>query len=246
MKIFDLVIFWVHIAPTYYWLAYVIGFIIWYIIINKRWILKEKEIDTLAFFMFLWVILWWRLWYVIFYDLPYYTTNPIDILKTWQWWMSFHWWVIWVLIAMWFFSYKFKKNFFDIADHITSILPIWLWLWRIANYLNKELLGKAYDWFLSVEKAWQYYFPSPLLEAILEWLVLYFILAYLMKKRKYYWQVWAWFLLFYWIFRFLIEFVRMPDPQIWYFFWWITMGQILTLPMIIFWAYYLFFLKKSY
>ncbi len=244
MKIFDLNIFWIHIAPSYYWLAYVIGFILWYIIIYRRKIFTEKELDILWIFIFFWVFLWWRIWYILFYNLNYYITNPIDIFKTWQWWMSFHWWIIWVVIAMILFAIKYKKNFYNLADNIASVLPIWIFLWRIANYLNKELLWKTYTWFLAVEKNWQFYFPSPLLEAICEWLILYFILFYIFKKRKYYWQIWGWFLLFYWIFRFIIEFIRIPDPQVWYIFWFFTMWQILTLPMMIFWFYYLVFFKK--
>jgi phosphatidylglycerol---prolipoprotein diacylglyceryl transferase len=243
MKIFDFTIFGIHIAPSYYWLAYVLGFVFWYLIIRNRKILKENEIDTLGIFIFFWIILWARIGYILFYDLFYYISNPLDILKTWQWWMSFHGWVIWVILAMFLFSYKYKKSFLDLADNIVSILPIWLWLGRIWNYLNKELLWNAYSWFLAVEKNWQYYFPSPLVEALFEWLILYFILNYIFKKRKYLWKVWAGFLFFYGIFRFWIEFIRTPDSQIWYLFWWLTMWQILTIPMIIAWIYFWLFFK---
>ncbi|EKE29765.1 MAG: hypothetical protein ACD_2C00102G0001 [uncultured bacterium (gcode 4)] len=252
MKIFDITLFWIHLAPTYYWLMYALWFVWGYLILRKRKILSEKGLDSLIFYIFLWVILWWRLWYVLFYDLGYYLKNPLDIMATWKWWMSFHGWVIWVVVAMILFTIvnhkanpikkfdEFKKHFLSLSDNVVGVLPIWLGLWRIWNYLNKELLWQEYDWFLAVEKNWKYYFPTPLLEALFEWLILYFILSYFFRHSKKPWKTWWAFLFFYWVFRFWIEFFRVPDVQLWYIWWWATMGQILSVPMVIVWFWLIY------
>lgn len=246
MTIFELHIFWLTLAPTYYWLMYGIWFISWFYIIKNRWVISSEIMDNLFFYIFLWVVLWWRLWYILFYNLSSYISNPLDIFKVWEWWMSFHGWVLWVLIAMYFFSKRFKINFLVLADQITLILPIWLWLWRIWNYLNKELLWfTPYNWFLAVEKNGVGYFPSPLVESVLEWLVLYFILLYFYRRKHNSWQIWALFLIFYWLFRILVEaFFRMPDSQIWYILWYFTMWEILSLPMLIIWLILYFRFNK--
>ena len=257
MKIFELDIFGITLAPSYYWLMYAIWFIIWYIILSNNKFLKNLNIDTLFIYIFVWVILWWRLWYLIFGysidNLEYYLYNPIKIIATWDWWMSFHWGLIWVILSIFLFSRIYKANFFKIMDHVAIVTTIWLFFWRIWNYINQELLGYyPYYWLFAIKKDWVSYFPSALLEAFSEWIILYLILSFLHKKIylnsnsilnssdsfnsniKHWITSWA-FLLFYWIFRFAIEFVRLPDSHIWYLFWtdWITKGQLFSLPMII-------------
>jgi len=260
MYIFNINLFWITIAPTYYWLMYAVGFIYAYYFVKKWMKLSISKMDDLLFFSFLWVVLWWRLWYVLFYDLFYYLSNPLDILKIWQGGMSFHWGVIWVVLAMFFFSRKYKVSFLNLADEVCLTLPVWLFLWRIWNYLNKELLWFAnYKWPLAVYKDWIWYFPSPLLEATLEWIILFLILHFfnLIKHKKLKFessyfkkskindgQVAALFLLYYSLFRVFVElFIRTPDVQIWYIFWVFTMWLILTLPMFFVWVYYFFKLR---
>jgi len=265
MTIFEITVFWITLAPTYYWLMYAIWFMAWYVIIKNRWIIPFDKMDDLFMYMFFWVILWWRLWYVLFYNLSSYLQDPISILKVWEWWMSFHGWVLWVLLAMIIFSKRHKIKFFVLADQIALILPIWLWLGRIWNYLNKELLWfHPYTWFLAVEKNGEMYFPSPLLEAFLEWFVLYFLLLYFYKKKnilmrskvaltydeensKYHWnwQTAALFLILYALFRIIVEaFFRIPDSQIWYIYGYFTMWEILSLPMFIIWIILYFRFSK--
>lgn len=247
MTIFELHLFWITLAPTYYWMMYAIWFMAWYYIIKNRWVIPADIMDNLFTYIFLWVVLWWRLWYVLFYNLSSYLSHPLNIFKVWEWWMSFHGWVIWVLLAMYLFSRKFKINFLVLADQVTLILPIWLWLWRIWNYLNKELLWfSPYNWFLAVEKNGLGYFPSPLVESLLEWFVLYFVLLYFYKKPHSNWQIWALFLVFYWLFRILVEaFFRTPDSQIWYILWYFTMWEILSAPMLIIWLILYFRFKNK-
>jgi phosphatidylglycerol:prolipoprotein diacylglycerol transferase len=243
MTIFELDIFWIHLAPSYYWLMYAIWFLSWYYIILKRWFLNAEKLDNLFIYIFAWVVLWWRIWYVIFYNLEYFLANPSHILSFWEWWMSFHGWTIWVIIAMIIFSKRNKTNFYKLADQITAVLPIWLGLGRIWNYLNKELLGYSpYNWPLNID--WK--FPSPLVEMLLEWIILFIILNFVYKKRKFDWQVASLFLIFYWIFRIFVEaFFRMPDKHIWYIWKYFTLWEIYSLPMIIFGLYFYFKLKNQ-
>ena len=246
MKIFDITLFWIHISPSYYWLMYALGFLAWYYIIKYRKIIPENKLDDLLLYIVTWVILWWRIWYIIFYDFWYYLNNPLDIFKVWQGGMSFHWWVIWVIIAMLLFSKKYKINFYKLADQITLVLPIWLGLGRIWNYLNKELLGFSnYYWPLNINGR----FPSPLLEMFLEWIVLFTILNYIyIKKRKSLksWQIASLFLIFYWLFRIFVEaFFREPDSFIGYIWWYFTLWEIYSLPMIIIWIYFYIKLKNE-
>lgn len=247
MSIFSINLFWLTIAPSYYGLMYVIWFVIWYYILEKRKILKREDLDDLFIYIFLWVILWWRLGYIFFYDFAYYSQNLLEIFKIWKWWMSFHGWTIWVIISMFLFSKRYKFSFLKLADEITSVLPIWLFFGRIWNYLNKELLWFPYTWFLSVKKDGASYFPSPLLEAFLEWIVLFTILFFINKYKKIDWIVAVSFLIFYSIFRIFTEiFFRLPDPQIWYIFWFLTAWEILSFIMFICGIIILIYLKIQY
>ena len=236
MHIFDITIFWIHIAPSYYWLMYAIWFLAWFHIIQSRKVIDKKIMDDLFIYIVLWVILWGRIGYILFYNFNSYISNPLEILKVWEWWMSFHWWVIWVIIAMILFSRKFKVNFYKLADQVTAVLPIWLWLGRIWNYLNKELLG--FSWYtgpLSIN--WR--FPSPLIEMLLEWIILFVILNLVYKKKQFDGQIASLFLILYWIFRIFVEAVfREPDAHIWYIWNYFTLWEIYSLPMIIFWVYF--------
>lgn len=247
MKIFEIEIFGIFLAPTYYGLMYALSLLLWYFIFIKRWIFSKEKVEKLFFYMFAWIVLGWRLGYVLFYNLPYYLENPLNILNFTEGWMSFHWWLLWVIFAFYLFSKIEKESFLTLADELATVFPIWLFLWRIWNYLNKELLGfENYTWFLAV-KVWEKsYFPSPLLEAFLEWIVLFLIINFLYKKKFYKpGQLWALFLIFYGIFRFFVEiFFRTPDSQIGYIFGFLTMWSILSLPMIFVWIILYFYFPK--
>lgn len=252
MTIIEINLFWLTIAPTYYWLMYALSFMIWYLIIKKRKLISEKILDDLFMYVFLGVVLWWRLWYILFYNFSEYISSPLSILKVWEWWMSFHWWVIWVIIAMLLCAKKNNINFKIVADQVVLILPIWLWLGRIWNYLNQELLWYSwYSWFLAVYKNGIWYFPSPLLEAFLEWLVLFLLLniLYIYNNKYKKWfdgQISSLFLICYWLFRILIEiFFREPDVHLWLFFWYLSMWTLLSLPMIWFWVFFYLYFKNN-
>ncbi|QFR39216.1 prolipoprotein diacylglyceryl transferase [Candidatus Gracilibacteria bacterium 28_42_T64] len=234
MNIFEINVLGFTIAPSYYGLMYALSFIIGYLIIRRRGYVKSILLDDLLFYIFLGVILGGRMGYVLFYNFSHYLSNLGDILKIWEGGMSFHGGVIGVVIAMYIFSKKKKLNFYLLSDEVTAVLPIGLGLGRLGNYLNKELLGYSpYNGFLAIEKNGTSYFPSPLLESLLEGLFLYIILLYFYKKRQFGGQIASLFLIVYGIFRLLVEiFFREPDSHIGYIYNYFTVGEILTLPMI--------------
>lgn len=236
MTIFELHIFSLTIAPTWYGLMYAIGFIWGYHIVKYNKKFTEVEIDRLLFYVFLGVVLGWRFGYVIFYNLPYFLDHPIEILMPWKWWMSFHGWVIGVILAIVYFSWKYKKSIFLVGDEVTSILPIGLWAGRIGNFINGELIGfPGYSGPFAMIQNGISHFPTPLLESALEGVCLWILLWYTYTHRRFMGQVSAVFLIGYGIFRLLAELTRLPDIQVGYLFWtsWVTLGMMLTIPMIL-------------
>jgi phosphatidylglycerol:prolipoprotein diacylglycerol transferase len=243
MKIFELTIFWFTIAPSYYGLMYALGFILAYLIILKRKKIEKGLVDDLFLYVFAWVILGGRLWYILFYNLSSYLENPLHILRIWEWGMSFHGGMLWVILAVYLFHKIKKVSFLKVMDEIALTVPIWIWLGRVGNYINWELLWFAwYTGPLSIN--WR--FPSPLLEAFLEWFITLVVLFMVSKKQKFAWQLWALFLILYWFFRLLVEvFVRTPDAHIGYIFWYFSMWAILSSAMIIVgWINYYILRKK--
>lgn len=233
MTIFSFEFWWITIAPTWYGLMYAVSFLIALILIQKQF--SEKQTDTLFFATILGVILGGRFGYVLVYNLGYYLENPLEILMPWKGGMSFHGGAIGVILAWYIASQKIKKSFLTVSDKLVWIVPIGLFFGRIGNYINGELMGlPGYDWFLSRKINGTSYFPTPLLEALLEWLILFAILLWKRKKIEYPGQLGVWFLGGYGIMRFFAEFFRTPDVQIGYMLgWWMTLGHVFSLCMII-------------
>ncbi len=252
MKIFELDIFWLTIAPTYYGLMYALGFMFAYWIIAKRKQFSKVLVDDLFLYVFFGVILWGRLGYIVFYNFSSYLQDPLGILRVWEWGMSFHGWVIWVIIAVLIFAQQKKLNFWKVIDEIALTVPIGLGLGRVGNYLNGELLW--FPWYTG-PFAVNGRFPSPLLEAFLEWCVILLILWFVVYRSSqkslssednswtwamitgtwsFPWQLSALFLMLYWFFRLIVElFFRVPDPQLGYILWYLSMGAILSIVMIV-------------
>ncbi|MDD2967330.1 MAG: prolipoprotein diacylglyceryl transferase [Desulfovibrionaceae bacterium] len=191
--------------------------------------------DMLTGFM-LGVIAGGRLGYVLFYDLPVYLADPLEIFRIWNGGMSFHGGLLGVMAAMLWFAHKKKKSFWQISDFVAPLVAPGLFFGRIGNFINGELWGKVSD------APWAVLFPhggdvprhpSQLYEAALEGLVL-FVLVWLFSRQRRPWgAVSGLFALGYGLFRFMVEFVRLPDPQLGYLaFGWLTMGQVLCLPLI--------------
>jgi len=203
----------------------------------ERYGWTAEQVEDLLFYGAIGVILGGRLGYSLFYDLESNIANPLNIFKIWQGGMSFHGGLLGVMAAFWLYSRKTGKTYFEISDFIAPMVPIGLFFGRIGNFINGELWGRVSD------VPWAMVFPnggplprhpSQLYEAGLEGLVLFIILWFFTIKPKPAGAVSGLFLLLYGLFRSLVEFVRIPDQQYGYFaFDWLTMGQILSLPMIL-------------
>ena len=175
MTIFSIEIWWVTLAPTWYWLMYALSFLLWLVLIRREF--SEKNSDTLFFATILWVIFWGRFGYVLFYNLGYFLENPLEALMPWKWGMSFHGWALWVIMAWYLAAKKIQKPFLDVADKIVWIVPIGLFFGRIGNYINGELLGMAgYSWLYSSWMTLGHVFSI----IMIVWAV---ILSYLLKKK---------------------------------------------------------------
>ena len=151
--------------------------------------------------------------------------------------MSFHGGLLGVLLAIYSYSRKTGKHFFDITDFAAPLVPLGLGPGRIGNFINGELWGRVTDlpWAMVFPHAGQLpRHPSQLYEFFFEGVVLFsFLWVYSIKKRPRM-AVSGWFALLYGVFRFMLEFFRQPDSQLGFIAWnWLTMGQLLSLPMII-------------
>ena len=221
----------------WYSLSYIAGIILAWIYI-KKFILKETEyskyIDDLISYVIIGVIIGGRLGYVIFYNLEYYISNPLEILMIWTGGMSFHGGVLGVIISTYLFCKKNKLSTFYFLDLISLSAPIGIFLGRIANFINSELYGTRTDFFLAVifEKVDTVSrHPSQLYEAIFEGIILFILLNFIYKKYINYKPgvLSALFLIFYSVFRFIIEFTREPDDHIGLVFMELSQGQVMSI-----------------
>ena len=224
------------IEIRWYSLAYIIGILLGWILSKRFFIsnveLKEKFDDFLTF-VILGIIIGGRLGYVILYNPNYYLDNLIDIFKIWEGGMSFHGGLIGVVLASIYFAKKNNQNFFIYLDVISIVAPIGIFFGRIANFINSELYGTETNlpWavqFIKIDNLYRH--PTQLYEAIFEGLILFLILIYLRNKglMKITGLMSGIFLICYSIFRFMIEFLRVPDEQIGYLILNLTMGQIIS------------------
>ncbi len=234
------------IIIRWYSLAYIFGIIIgwWYgkkiithILSNTGLKFKLKNFDDLITYLVISIIIGGRIGYIIFYNLNYYISNPSEILKIWEGGMSFHGALLGIIIGTYLFSQKKGVSTFFMLDIIACVAPIGIFLGRIANFINGELVGKA------TNISWSVIFPlidmlprhpSQLYEAILEGIILFLILNILIFKKKYKIGLSSClFLIFYGIFRIISEVFREPDAQIGYLFGLFSMGSLLSFFMIL-------------
>ncbi len=228
------------VQVRWYGLMYVAGFLVGWFGMRARAnragsSLTQEQVDDLVFYIMLGVILGGRIGYMLLYDLGNFIGDPISIFFIWEGGMSFHGGLIGVLVAFWLFARRIGLPFFDVADRVAPWVPPGLGFGRIGNFINGELWGKTTSpdapWSVMVDGVARH--ASQLYEAALEGLVLFLILwAYSLKPRPRM-AVSGLFLLFYGAFRFLIEFVRVPDNGRYVAFDWVTRGQIYSVPMVI-------------
>ena len=210
----------------------------------------QQQVDDLLFYIVLGVVLGGRLGYVLFYSFPQLVEQPLSLFRIWEGGMSFHGGLLGVLLAMWVYGRRRGRGFFELTDFIAPLVTVGLGAGRIGNFINGELWGKVTDmpWGMQLPcRGYPQYcaglgeaqmsppvHPSQLYEALLEGLVLFLILWIYSSRPRPAMAVSGLFLICYGVFRFGVELVRLPDAHLGYLmFGWVTMGQILTLPMIL-------------
>jgi len=228
----------------WYSLSYIGGLLLgwWYLSwMNKTTqALSKEQYDSILTWAIFGVVLGGRLGYVLFYKPLHYLNNPEEIFAVWQGGMSYHGGTIGVILAIYIFTRRHKISFFPVMDMAAVATPIGLGLGRLANFINGELYGRATDSPIGMvfptdpEQISRH--PSQLYEAALEGLVLFVILFVAFKVFKA-WQrpmlLSAIYLIFYGAFRIIAEFFREPDVHLGFIFNHVTMGQILSIPMIL-------------
>ncbi|UJF19680.1 prolipoprotein diacylglyceryl transferase [Vibrio sp. SS-MA-C1-2] len=201
---------------------------------NSGW--TRDEVSDLLFAGFLGVVVGGRVGYVLFYNFDLFLADPLYLFKVWTGGMSFHGGLLGVITAMLWFGRKTSRKFFTIADFIAPLVPFGLGAGRLGNFINGELWGRVTD------MPWGMIFPtggplprhpSQLYEFFLEGVVLLLILNLFIRKPRPLGAVSGLFLLGYGSFRFIIEYFREPDAQLGLYGGFISMGQILSLPMVI-------------
>ena len=231
------------LSVRWYGLAYLAGFILAGVAmrcVSRRWEidLSVDDIMSIVIGVAFGVIIGARLFYVIFYGAGYYLEHPLDILALNQGGMSFHGGLVGAVVGGSLVCHSYGISIPTVCDLGAIGAPLGLFFGRCANFVNGELWGKETDlpWGVMFETGGNVYrHPSQLYEAILEGLVI-FVVLYLMSRRRPARPQGTFigtFLVLYGVFRFLIEFVRVPDEQLGYLFGPITMGQCLSLPLVV-------------
>ncbi len=226
----------------WYGLMYVVAFASAFILGRFRlssqpWLgIDNREFDDLLFFGVIGVILGGRIGYILFYKPLFLIDNPLKIFYVWEGGMSFHGGLIGVLMAMVLFCARTKKKWLEVMDFVAPLVPTGLAAGRLGNFINAELWGRPTGVefgmiFPTVDQTPRH--PSQLYEFFLEGIVLFVILWFFSSKRRKIGQVSAWFLVCYGGFRFVIEYTRAPDAHLGLLFMNLSMGQFLSIPMVI-------------
>ena len=223
----------------WYGLMYVIGFLLAWWLARRRCKRSDspitaEQVDDLIFYGMLGVILGGRIGYALLYGTQQLFSDPLYLVKITEGGMSFHGGLAGVLIAMWLYGRKLGLTVWRFSDFIAPMAPLGLGFGRIGNFINGELWGKPTDvaWGFMVNG--QVLHPSQLYESILEGFLLFAILWWYSSKPRPYMANSGLFLLLYGVFRFFVEFYRVPDAHLSYLaLGWVTMGQILSVPMIV-------------
>ena len=220
----------------WYSLAYIIGIIAGWMICKRILItdenLKEK-FDDYVTYVIIGIIIGGRLGYIIFYNFDYYINNLTDIFKIWHGGMSFHGGLLGVILVSLWFAKRNNQNPYNYLDLVSIVAPIGIFFGRISNFINSELYGIETNvpWavkFIQIDNVLRH--PSQLYEAFFEGFILFILLLYFRQKNflKYPGLISGFFLMFYSIFRFFTEFFRVPDEQLGYLFFELSMGQIIS------------------
>lgn len=259
----------------WYGIMYLLGFAACWWLGNRRIRagrlpgVNEQAFGDLLFYGMLGVVLGGRIGYVLFYSFGELLDDPLMLLRIWEGGMSFHGGLIGVMGAAMWWAHKHRLNFFDVMDFIAPLVAPGLGFGRLGNYIGGELWGKFTDagWGVLFPAAPEFAgwsneqlqaqfasgaldrfarHPSQLYQAALEGLVLFLAVWWFSSRPRPRYAVSGLFALLYGIFRFAVEFVRVPDAQIGYLaFGWLTMGQLLSLPLIALGLFWLWLSRRS-
>jgi phosphatidylglycerol:prolipoprotein diacylglycerol transferase len=198
---------------------------------------NKDQVSDLVLYCALGAVIGGRIGYILFYKLDDYLAQPLDIFRVWEGGMSFHGGMLGVFVAIWLFGNKTNRTFFQVSDFVAPLVPIGLFFGRIGNFINQELWGRVTDlpWGMVFPLAGSApRHPSQIYEALLEGVVLFLILWFYSARQRPVARISGLFLLLYGVFRFFVEFTREPDDYLGFVALdWMTMGQLLSLPMII-------------
>jgi phosphatidylglycerol---prolipoprotein diacylglyceryl transferase len=233
------------LAVRWYGLMYLVGFLIfsWLGRLRARqsWRgISAQDVDDLLFWGVFGVILGGRLGYVLLYKPGDYFRDPLEIVKLWHGGMASHGGIIGVIIVMWLFARSRGKPFLQVADFVVPMLPLALAAGRLGNFINGELWGRPADpnvwpWAMVFPQAHDNIprHPSQLYQLALEGLLLFAILWIYSRRPRVRGTVSSLFLIGYGTLRFIAEFAREPDEFLGLLRWNLSMGQWLSLPMIV-------------
>ena len=203
-----------------------------------------EQISDLIFYASLGAVLGGRIGYMLFYNLPELIHQPWILFKIWEGGMSFHGGLLGVILAVWIFARKYDKTFLEVGDFTAPLVPLGLGAGRIGNFINGELWGRVTDvpWamvYTHVDDQPRH--PSEIYEFGLEGICLFILVWCYASKPRPTGRVTAVFLMGYAVCRLIAECFRQPDPQLGYIaFGWLTMGQVLSIPMLLlgFWLWW--------
>lgn len=227
----------------WYGLMYLIGFITaWLLALwrSKHYQLNwtSEQISDLIFYAALGVILGGRLGYMLFYNLDQFVHEPWTLFKIWEGGMSFHGGLLGVLVSIWVFAKRFGKGFWEVGDFVVPLVPLGLAAGRLGNFINGELWGRVTDvpWgmiFPHVDNQPRH--PSQLYEMGLEGIGLFILVWWYASTPRKAGSISAMFLMGYALCRIISECFRQPDAPLGFIaFGWLTMGQLLSIPMFLF------------
>ena len=227
----------------WYGLMYLVGFAMAWVLAlynarnqQRKWI-TNQQISDLIFYDALGLIIGGRLGYMLFYNFSNFIANPLTLFQVWRGGMSFHGGLIGIIITTWIFSRRNHKSWMDVTDFVAPLVPLGLAAGRIGNFINGELWGRitTAPWGMMFPNAGSLLrHPSQVYEFLLEGVLLFIIMWWFSAKLRPRFAISSLFLLCYGLFRFIVEFFRQPDLQLGFIaFGWLTMGQLLSLPMIV-------------
>ncbi|MFT7618143.1 MAG: phosphatidylglycerol:prolipoprotein diacylglycerol transferase [Planctomycetota bacterium] len=235
-------------ALRWYALGYIAGIVlgwryIYHLIGYKHTGMTKAHVDDIIVAVTFGIILGGRLGYVLFYKPGHYFENPSEIIQIWRGGMSFHGGLLGATTGIIFSSWRRKLRIGHVLDVCACAAPIGIFLVRIANFINGELYGRPTDvsWGVKFPRAIEPRHPSQIYEAFLEGFLLFGVLFFLARRpgiRNLPGRLSGLFLIGYGLSRFTVEFFREPDAHLGFIFGFLTMGQILSLPMIILGAWF--------